>query len=161
MPSRETRLPDAIGRAVHGGARGHAAARARIHRQGHDGAEERCPAKRRSCYAAKVALSAQASLKKEEDAVRKLVDGVRARPPFLQGYEIELKEDSTGAPAVWVSLLVDPDHILTSDELRHLNAFTSSVKERIFASGVRREPYIRIRSVNAAPRRTWHSQKTS
>lgn len=105
--------------------------------------------KRLSCYGLEVALSSQTGLKKEEDTVRKLVDGVlrsHPLPGYLRKYDIELGEDSTDAPAVWVSLLVDPDRVLTSDELRDLNAFTRLIKQGIFASGLGREPYIRIRS---------------
>jgi hypothetical protein len=84
----------------------------------------------------------------EEAQIRRLVRSVlkKRRLPLIVGSDVELGEDSTDQPAVWISLLIDPQSKLTKREFGQINELARSIKTEIFQNNVRREPYVRLRS---------------
>jgi hypothetical protein len=84
----------------------------------------------------------------EEAQIRRLVRRVlkRRRLPLIVGSDVELGEDSTEQPAVWIVLTVDPRSKLTKSELGQINELARSIKTEIFQNNVRREPYVRLRT---------------
>lgn len=84
----------------------------------------------------------------EEARIRKLVRGVlkKRRLPFVVGSDVELGEDSTDQPAVWIWLLIDPRSKLTKGELGRINELGRSIKTEIFQNDFRREPYVGLRT---------------
>ena len=85
---------------------------------------------------------------KEKTRIRRLVNRVlkERRLSLIVGSDVELGEDSTDQPAVWIVLLVDPRSKLTKSELGHINELARSIKTEIFQSNVRREPYVKLRT---------------
>jgi hypothetical protein len=84
----------------------------------------------------------------EEAQIRRLVNRVLKKSPLpsIVGSEVELGEDSTDQPAVWIWLLLEPQSKLTKGELGQINELGRSIKTEIFQNNVQREPYIRLRS---------------
>lgn len=101
----------------------------------------------RQWYSCLVAI-AYKTLSREEAQIRRLVNRVlKRRPlPLIVGSDVELGEDSTDQPAVWIWLLVEPQSKLTKGELGQINELGRSIKTEIFQNNVPREPYIRLRS---------------
>jgi hypothetical protein len=85
---------------------------------------------------------------KEKTRIRRLVNRVlkERRLSLIVGSDVELGEDSTDQPAVWIVLLVDPRSKLTKSELGNINELARSIKTEIFQSNVRREPYVKLRT---------------
>ena len=70
----------------------------------------------------------------------------RALPPGVRKLEVELGEDSTGEPAVWIWFLIQPGFEPTKDRLARINDFARKVKTAISDAGVERVSYVRLRS---------------
>ena len=85
---------------------------------------------------------------KEKTRIRRLVNRVlkERRLSLIVGSDVELGEDSTDQPAVWIWLLIDPRSKLTKSELGHINELASSIKTEIFETNVQRQPYVRLRT---------------
>lgn len=78
-------------------------------------------------------------------AVKQLVKK-HPRPASVREVQIELGEDSTGDPAVWISLIVDEDLNPSRAKLEELNAFSDTITSEILKHDPRRFPYVRYRA---------------
>ncbi|MBI3709287.1 MAG: hypothetical protein HY246_16665 [Proteobacteria bacterium] len=83
----------------------------------------------------------------EVERIRDLMKG-RALPAGVKNYEIELGEDSTGQPAMWIWFLVESSFQPTKETLDRLNDLARSFKATIFKAGIDRVPYVRLRSTD-------------
>jgi hypothetical protein len=70
----------------------------------------------------------------------------RPLPRGVRDLEVELGEDSTGEPAVWIWFLIEPGLEPTKDWLTRINDFARQLKTAIFDAGVERISYVRLRS---------------
>ena len=82
---------------------------------------------------------------KESRRIYNVIKG-HVLPPGVQKLEVELGEDSTGQPAVWIWFLIQPSFDPTKDWLARINDFARKVKTAIFDAGVERVPYVRLRA---------------
>ncbi len=85
---------------------------------------------------------------KEKTQIRRLVNRVlkERRLSLIVGSDVELGEDSTEQPAVWIWLVIDPRSKLTKSELGQINELAGSIKTEIFETNVQRQPYVRLRT---------------
>lgn len=87
-------------------------------------------------------------LSKEEEQIYRVVKRVlkRTRPPSVLGSDVELGQDSTDRPAVWISLKIDKRSKLTKKELDQIDKVARLIKLEIFRQNLPREPYVRLRT---------------
>ena len=87
-------------------------------------------------------------LSKEEEQIYEVVRRVlkKTRPPSVVGSDVELGQDSTDHPAVWISLNIDPLTKLTKRELDEIDKVARLIKVEIFRQNLPREPYVRLRT---------------
>jgi hypothetical protein len=81
----------------------------------------------------------------ERDTIRKIV-ATHKPPPGVKTFQVELGEDSTGEPAVWVWFVVDDDRNPTAKQVAKLTHFASAVSASIIASDIGRWPYVSFRA---------------
>lgn len=65
-------------------------------------------------------------------------------PAFVKGYDVTTGEDSTGDPALYVTILVRPEPQYSKATVSSWNAFSSLVHDRLMGLRLQRYPYIRI-----------------
>lgn len=80
----------------------------------------------------------------EARKIRRLVKRV-AEPEGFPLFELSFDEDSTGAPAVWISFLLDRDYPTTAESIETLTRIGQRVKSNLFENHITRVPYIRFR----------------
>jgi hypothetical protein len=87
-------------------------------------------------------------MSQEEAKLQRLVRSVvkKRRLPSVIGSEVELGEDSTDQPAVWIWLKIDPRSELTRSQLGQINELSRSIKREIFQKDFRRQPYVGLRT---------------
>jgi hypothetical protein len=67
-------------------------------------------------------------------------------PAPIKGYALELGEDSTGDPAVWVGLAIDDDVRPSAEKIRELGRFRRDVQSAILDAHLSRWPYVGYRA---------------
>lgn len=67
-------------------------------------------------------------------------------PPWVLNWDYELGSDDEGGPAVWVNLVVDQSAARPADFARLASRMTQPIRQALAASGVKRWPYIRVRT---------------
>jgi hypothetical protein len=65
-----------------------------------------------------------------------------ALPPGVRSFELELGDDATGDPAVWVSFILEPDYPTTPPHIHALTELGRRVRRSILEEGVDRMPYV-------------------
>ncbi len=65
-------------------------------------------------------------------------------PSFVKGYEVTTGEDSTGDPALYVTILVSPERQYSKATVSSWNIFSSLVHDRLMGLRLQRYPYVRI-----------------
>lgn len=76
--------------------------------------------------------------------IRRLVKQVAESEGFPV-FELSFDEDSTGAPAVWISFLLDNDFPTSKESIQTLTRLGQRVKSNLFEHNISRVPYIRFR----------------
>lgn len=72
-----------------------------------------------------------------------------ADTPLMDGIEsidVELGDDHSGDPAMWLVFYMQPDLKVDDDWLKRLNEFSHLLGMRIIHTGLTRFPYTRLRS---------------
>jgi len=65
-------------------------------------------------------------------------------PAFVKGYEVTTGEDSTGDPALYVTILVSPERQYSKATVSGWSSFSSLVHDRLMRLHLQRYPYVRI-----------------
>jgi hypothetical protein len=73
-----------------------------------------------------------------------------AEPVGFGAFELNFGEDSTGAPAVWISFFRDPTYPTAAQDIKRLTGLGRKVKSKLFKSHINRVPYVRFRQGSAA-----------
>ena len=64
-------------------------------------------------------------------------------PTFVKGYEVETSEDSTGDPALYITILVSPEQRYSQATVSHWNNFSNLPLDRLSGLRLQRYPYVR------------------
>jgi hypothetical protein len=65
-------------------------------------------------------------------------------PAFVKGYEVETGEDSTGDPALYITILVSPEQKYSQATVSRWNSFSNVLLDRLIGLRLQRYPYVRI-----------------
>ncbi|MGD0629190.1 MAG: hypothetical protein ABR987_07550 [Terracidiphilus sp.] len=65
-------------------------------------------------------------------------------PAFVKGYEVETGEDSTGDPALYITILVSPEQKYSQATVSRWNRFSNLLLDRLIGLRLQRYPYVRI-----------------
>ena len=88
-----------------------------------------------------------ATQKAQASEVEKVVQEMLAspgRPVDIKQFKVELGEDSSGEPAIWVWLDVAPD-AQSKGQVSVLRNFGDALRDTVIAKGVSLWPYVRFR----------------
>jgi hypothetical protein len=85
------------------------------------------------------------SATEEAQKVREVLEGVDF-PPGVVTWEYEIGADATGDPAVWIWLFVDEDVVQRKEVSRVTTAVREKIRDALAAAGIRRWPYVRVRT---------------
>jgi hypothetical protein len=84
----------------------------------------------------------------EEKAVADVLDNLwKERPSYVKKYQLEVGEDHTGDPAIWIHLKVTKDNNPSPQKVTELRKFADDLQNRILALRLRRWPYVHIAEV--------------
>ena len=80
-------------------------------------------------------------------------------PPFVKGYEVETGEDSTGDPALYITIFVSPEQKYSHATVSRWNSFSNILLDRLIGLRLQRYPYVRVgekrkRQINGLARRS-------
>ena len=80
-------------------------------------------------------------------------------PAFVKGYEVETGEDSTGDPALYITILVSPEQKYSQATVSRWNSFSNILLDRLLRLRLQRYPYVRVgekrkRQTNGLARRS-------
>jgi hypothetical protein len=92
---------------------------------------------------------ARAERTSESRRIRRLVKQVAESEGFPL-FELSFDEDSTGAPAVWISFLLEEEYPTTKESIQTLTRLGQRVKSNLFEHHITRVPYIRFREKRRA-----------
>jgi len=79
----------------------------------------------------------------EKEKVRQILASLTL-PPEIERVEVQFADDSTGAPSMYLSFLVEPEAKLTKESLPRLSKFMSTVAYEFLQSGFPRFPYVSL-----------------
>ena len=65
-------------------------------------------------------------------------------PTFVKGYEVTTGEDSTGDPALYITILVAPERQYSPQTVSRWNRFSNLLLDRLIALHLQRYPYVRV-----------------
>lgn len=65
-------------------------------------------------------------------------------PAFVKGYEVEIGDDSTGDPSLYVTILVPPEKQYSPETVSRWNSFSNLLLDRLTGLRLRRYPYVQI-----------------
>jgi hypothetical protein len=65
-------------------------------------------------------------------------------PAFVKGYEVETGEDSTGDPALYITIFVSPEQKYSQATVSRWNSFSNVLLDRLIGLRLQRYPYVRI-----------------
>jgi hypothetical protein len=88
-------------------------------------------------------IEQQNTRQEEERLARQILAGL-SLPPEIERVEIELKDDSSGTPALFLSFVVTPDSKLTPESTPRLSRFMFDVAKEFLRSGIPRFPYVSL-----------------
>lgn len=86
----------------------------------------------------------------EVETIRRALDGVPL-PKGVRKVDFELGQDSTNEDSVTPWISIQPDLPSDRGTMARLNAFAERLRDRIFASGLGRFPYVRYKTARTAP----------
>ncbi len=69
------------------------------------------------------------------------------KPPHVKKYRVEIGEDHTGDPALWIYLGVTKDNSPSRQKVVALRKFADEVERQVLAKKLSRWPYVRIEEV--------------
>lgn len=81
----------------------------------------------------------------DEAAIRDVLAGVDF-PPGVVRWDLEVGDDATGDPAVWIWLFVDEEIAQRKEVSRVTTAARQRIRNALAAAGIQRWPYIRART---------------
>jgi hypothetical protein len=100
------------------------------------------------CHNDTMRSRAKIAVDPEEQAVAEVLDTVwEQRPPYVKKYQLEIGEDHTGDPAIWIHLKVAKDNKPSPQKVTELRKFADDLQHRILALRLRRWPYVHIAEV--------------
>jgi hypothetical protein len=79
---------------------------------------------------------------------KRAAEQIIAETPLMDGLEsitVELGDDHTGEPAMWLVCYMRPDLKVDDSWLRRLNEYSNRLGLKIIDSGLTRFPYTRLR----------------
>jgi hypothetical protein len=84
------------------------------------------------------------------DEVREIQKVVRSHrpPPDVRAVKVDFGRDWIGAPAAWISYLVDDDLDPPREKIVRLNRFTSSVRKALLKTSPSYFPYVGVRATH-------------
>lgn len=85
----------------------------------------------------------------EAGQIRELVKQA-AEPEGFRFFELNFGEDSSGAPAVWISFILEPTYPTTRSGIATLTRLGRTVKSALFEHQIKRVPYVRFRERQAS-----------
>jgi hypothetical protein len=65
-------------------------------------------------------------------------------PAFVKGYEVNIGEDSTGDPALYITVLVSPEQKYSQATVSRWNDFSNNLLDRLRGLRLQRYPYVRV-----------------
>ncbi|MGA9669859.1 MAG: hypothetical protein WBQ94_11650 [Terracidiphilus sp.] len=65
-------------------------------------------------------------------------------PMFVKGYEVKTGDDSTGDPALYITILVSPEHRYSHATVSQWNSFSNLLLDRLIGLRLQRYPYVRV-----------------
>ncbi|MGJ0557607.1 hypothetical protein [Methylocystis sp.] len=66
------------------------------------------------------------------------------RPEEVRDVTYEAGEDSEGAPVIWIWVITDDDVNPSSDHIRRLTDYSTSIRDWLLDNGVKHWPHVRI-----------------
>lgn len=66
------------------------------------------------------------------------------RMPGIEDAHVELGEDNTGDPAMWLVFRFEPDLDFNFETARQFNEYAAGIQTKILHSGLTRFPYTRV-----------------
>jgi hypothetical protein len=90
-----------------------------------------------------------AVMENHDQAEKSLAEQFIAEAPKMQGVEritVELGNDQTGDPAMWLVFHLQPGVVVNSEWARSFNEYAAIIQTKILHSGMRRFPYTRLES---------------
>lgn len=90
-----------------------------------------------------------AVMEDRDQAEKLLAEQFIAETPKMQGVEritVELGNDQTGDPAMWLVFHLQPGVIVDREWARSFNAYAAIIQTKILHSGLTRFPYTRLES---------------
>jgi hypothetical protein len=92
-------------------------------------------------------LSRYMELDRESDSIRRIIVSLDL-PPEVLTFEVEIGDDSTGDPALWLWIIVDDD-VANDAEFPKLSAnIQDRIRHALRKADIERWPYIRFRTAN-------------
>jgi hypothetical protein len=88
-----------------------------------------------------------AVMEDHDQAEKTLAEQFVAETPKMPGVEritVELGNDQTGDPAMWLVFHLQPGVVVSSDWARRFNEYAAVIQTKILHSGLRRFPYTRL-----------------
>ena len=79
----------------------------------------------------------------ERELAEKIVNEVTL-PPEIQRREVRSGRDSTGDPALWIVLWVDPKFQFSEEKAKILYRAAEEVQDRLMAGKLSRFPYVTV-----------------
>ncbi len=89
-----------------------------------------------------------AVIEEEGQLEKRAAEQIIADTPLMDGLEsisVELGDDHTGDPAMWLVCYMQPDLKVDDSWLRRLNEYSNRLGLKIIDSGLTRFPYTRLR----------------
>jgi hypothetical protein len=65
-------------------------------------------------------------------------------PAFVKGYEVTTGEDSTGDPALYITILVSPERKYSQETVSQWNSFSNLLLDRLIGLRLQRYPYVQM-----------------
>lgn len=84
----------------------------------------------------------------DKKAVADVIDELWShKPPYVKGFDLEIGEDHTGDPAIWIYLKVTKDNNPSRQKVVALRKFADEVEQKVLDRRLHRWPYVRIAEV--------------
>jgi hypothetical protein len=65
-------------------------------------------------------------------------------PAFVKGYDVTTGEDSTGDPALYITILVSPERKYSQETVSRWNSFSNLLLDRLIGLRLQRYPYVQM-----------------
>jgi hypothetical protein len=86
-----------------------------------------------------------AAVRTDAQEIQEVVEEVDDRPCTVKAIEVEVGEDSTGDPAAWIWLVVDPSVESSRKALHDVTLFAGRVQASVLERGLTQWPYVRLK----------------